>query len=293
MSKRRKRIILFACGILALATLWQFGRDREPSYRGRTLSEWAELAGPASLWKDSDEEVQAVRAIGTNALPTILKWISYQPSPSRKKMAALMEHLPSGLTSDSVSFAEERAGCAVTVFHILGPQARVAIPELSRLALTAPDEIRASRCMIALTHLGPEALPSALALITNGPPHTRYWAMLTLYEFGTNAAAAVPVLVECLNNPDNYIAGAAADTLAGFGSLRSVVVRSLTNAMPSLSNSARVRTVEIILRIKAPASETVPALHRLLSDPKLEVRDEATSALLQIAPEVLSNTPAR
>jgi hypothetical protein len=31
----------------------------------------------------------------------------------------------------------------------------------------------------------------------------------------------------------------------------------------------------------------------LLSDPKLEVRDEATNALLQIAPEILTNTPAR
>ena len=78
MAKRRKRVILLACGVLALGLLWQVLRDREPSYQGRTLSEWVEQVGPAYLWNDSDEEVKAVRAIGTNAIPTILKWIRYE-----------------------------------------------------------------------------------------------------------------------------------------------------------------------------------------------------------------------
>jgi hypothetical protein len=292
MSNGQKRTILYSV-ILALALLWQFGRDREPSYQGRTLSDWVEMVGPSSRWKDSDEEVRAVRAIGTNCLPTILRWIRYQPSKLGKKMAAVMERLPVGAEPSSVSIAEERADCAVTVFHILGPRAHAAIPELSRLALTAPDEIRASRCMNALTHLGPEALPAALALVTNGPSHTRYWAMLTLYDFGTNAAAAVSILVQCLDDSDRYIANGAEDTLAGFGSLRTLVVQSLTDAMPSLSASARVRAVKIIVRSKAPASDAMPALQRLLIDPKFEVRNEATNALLKIAPEAITKPPAR
>lgn len=284
-------MVLVACGILALAVLWQLLRDREPSYQGRTLSEWVEQAGPAYLWNDSDEQVKAVRAIGTNAIPTILDWISYEPSPLRKKMAELAETLPFGIRPDSISFAEERADRAVTVFHILGPRAQAAIPELTRLALTAPDQRRAVRCIIALTHLGPEALPSALALVTNSPPHTRSYAILTLHAYGTNAAVAVPILVQYLSDKDNWIAEDAATTLGGFGSLRSVVIQSLTNAMRSLSTQARVRAVEIILQAKAPTSETVPALLPLLTDPEYTVRDATTNVLLEIAPELFTNAP--
>ncbi|HWH71360.1 MAG TPA: hypothetical protein VNT26_18440 [Candidatus Sulfotelmatobacter sp.] len=41
------------------------------------------------------------------------------------------------------------------------------------------------------------------------------------------------------------------------------------------------------------ALPAVPALQRALADPKFETRRYITNALLQIAPEVLTNTPAQ
>jgi len=224
MAKRWKRVILLACGLLALGLLWQVLRDREPSYQGRTLSDWVKQVGPAHLWNDSDEEVKAIsaistnaiqrmgspfttavmaiRAIGTNAIPTILDWISYEPSPLRKQMAALAVLLPASLRLDSLSLADERANNAIAVFRILGPEARPAIPELSRLMLTSSQPARARRCFGALIHLGPEAMPSVLTLLTNRWPELRVATIYRLTAFGTNAQAATGALRPLLIDPD-------------------------------------------------------------------------------------------
>jgi len=277
MSKRRKRIILFACGIFAVGLTWALlaPREREPSYQGRTLSHWFDQVPPGSVWTDSDKA--PIRAIGTNAIPTILKWISYEPSPLRNEIAMLVGHLSPDLSRRLFIHAQQRADRAVTVFSILRSQARVAIPELARLALTASDRDRACRCIDSLRHIGPEALPAVLTLATNGPPDASHYAIVTLPGFGTNAAVAVPFLIQCLDDKNSKIADTAEDTLGTLD--RSAVFSALTNALQSPSAQVRAHAVSCFQWMRTPASEVVPVLEPLLSDPDYNVRRATTNAL--------------
>src|ERR1043165_9108040 len=155
MSKRWKWIVVLAC-ILTLALVWAFLPESEPSYQGRKFSQWVDQY--QSGWNVAEAQV-AICAIGTNAIPTGLKWISYPSSPSRRNFATLVGRLAPRLKRVILN-PEERAYDAVTVFATLGPEARSAIPELTRLAQNSADPERADRCIQALTWLGPEALPS-------------------------------------------------------------------------------------------------------------------------------------
>jgi hypothetical protein len=61
-------------------------REHEPTYAGKRLSEWVmRLSSKNSLEGESEAE-EAIRHIGTNSLPYLLKWISYEPAPWRIKL---------------------------------------------------------------------------------------------------------------------------------------------------------------------------------------------------------------
>src|SRR5690349_2274165 len=82
---KRSRIVL--TGFVALlmvgwVALYQ-GRSREPRYQNRTLSQWLEVYQRASVRTMSDtnapamlaNSAEAVKQIGTNAIPVLLKMI--------------------------------------------------------------------------------------------------------------------------------------------------------------------------------------------------------------------------
>lgn len=286
MSSRGKRIVFLACAMLALAVLWQVLRDREPSYQGRALSEWVDQMQNRAY--NAAEAQGAIRAIGTNAIPIAVKWISYEPRRFGKNRVVTLarEHLPGRISRN-----ERRAYQAVIVFRALGADACSAIPQLTNLALRTSDRARADRCIEALAHLGPEALPGMLTLVTNSPTDTRRKAMFWLHSFGTNAAVAVPILIQCLDDKDSVLANQAASILSNLRVDRSAVFAALTNALRSHSAQVRALAVRCIMTIGTTRSEAVPVLLPLLSDPDVKVRENCTNVLLEIAPEVLTNAP--
>ena len=84
----KPRTFLLFLGALVLLGLLIFVlvKPNEPSYAGHTLSYW--LNAPASA-EQPDEAVRAIQAIGTNAIPTLLRWINYEPTPWKMKLASV------------------------------------------------------------------------------------------------------------------------------------------------------------------------------------------------------------
>src|ERR1043165_424132 len=80
---RPRRLWLILLGILVLAGLIVVvvGLDREPSYGGRNLSEWVWCLAPTAQPSALAEAEDAIRRIGTNALPCLLKWVEYERPP--------------------------------------------------------------------------------------------------------------------------------------------------------------------------------------------------------------------
>src|SRR5437867_7479502 len=131
--------------------------QHEPTYEGRTLTDWTRDLDPHTAVMVGHEPAAwtAIGHMGTNAIPTLLKWMS-EPDPPEP----LKPHL-------APCFTLSRSERAEFAFRILGGTARPAIPGLTRLARTSSAPNRAERCADSLASIGPEAIPSLLSLVTN------------------------------------------------------------------------------------------------------------------------------
>ncbi len=133
MGSKRKRIVVFAGVIVAAAVSSIFWpREREPVYQGKKLSEWLkEYRQVAHGGSDMEREAAvAVRAIGTNALPWLERWIATDVCSYGPKLRALPRSLRGSLLRRLVDRAETRYLNGMFGFDLLGAEAA---PAASRL----------------------------------------------------------------------------------------------------------------------------------------------------------------
>ena len=165
---RRGRIVWVTIGCAAVAAvtwcvLWP--RESEPEYNGRKLSEWLAKADPGVAPDAGTTEAEgAVRAIGTNAIRLLLRWISYEPSAVRAGTYALVcrfhkNGVPWALLSGPLALlknkqAEERARRATRGFFVLGQKEESAVPRLGELALASSCPESSRRAILALGWTG-------------------------------------------------------------------------------------------------------------------------------------------
>src|SRR5262245_24790340 len=143
---RRRRLLLFLvpCAVLiALIFLFSLVPGEEPRYKGRALSEWVDIYGSSGRGIHTafeiDEAAAAIKHIGTNALPFLLRWLPYEYPSRRSKTAQLIDKLPAAIQKPFAGVLNRdrrfgRAWSAERCFELLGPDAAPAIPEMVRLA---------------------------------------------------------------------------------------------------------------------------------------------------------------
>ena len=307
--KRGRRILLIAAGVVVGLALGVFLRPREsePVYQGKTLSQWLKIYNdpefptaydlfPGSqqpiltepydnahdtnygadyaqremveLGRRRNEAADAVRHIGTNALPLLLQWIDQDyPVPWKAKLAAVRNKMPKmfrggRLVGWWLSAGDwNRLTLANSGFELLGSNASPAVPELTRRMNTRNSRSGAF-AVDALQFIGTNGLAPMLTALTNTQSPNRASIVRGLEHpikiMGTNAGPAIEVLARCVGDKDIVVATLSVDTL------RSSAGRS-----------------------------AVPALTALLNNPDPYVRNRATNALYQIAPEVLTNSQAK
>jgi len=135
----------------------------EPNYGGKTLSTWLdELAALdySKRWDPLTKPVQAVRAMGTNALP----WLLSELRSDGGRLPAKLNQL---LTKQSVikyRFRDinSRLSRAALGFQALGELAEPAIPALLRLVENKPGFVPG-----ALAAIGPAAVPALQQCLTD------------------------------------------------------------------------------------------------------------------------------
>jgi HEAT repeats len=246
----KKRRILLAVLVVVLSGLaWWLLRPSEPYYKSKSLSAWLE----DYTLNDSSGTDDAVRHIGTNAIPTLLGMLRARDSPLKAKFIELVGG-PHFAGIDFIT-AGERNFQARLAFRALGPDASNAVPQL--LQIYAENISLDSRCqtMAALGEIGPEAksaIPTILGVLktTNGP--VRWYAVLALGRIHGEPELVVPELLKPLHDPDARLHRYAAEALGEFG----------TNAQSA-----------------------IPDLTLMLNDPNNLTRYAATNALKQIDPE--------
>ena len=151
---RRKAAFFIIC-LLALTVSW-FLIPREPAYQGKALSTWL---------RDFDFRSQqgagaraAVRAIGTNSLPTLISYLTHRDKPLKLRFVAFARQhgiLAASLDDDFLWHRRAALACGV-----LGLAAEPALPVLAEAATNsqAPEQV-----VEALSKM----LPKSTAVLAN------------------------------------------------------------------------------------------------------------------------------
>jgi hypothetical protein len=290
-------IALFAVLLVGLSViLWQ--RGSEPRFGGRSLSDWLRLyRQPVGAIAPivSPEAADAVRHIGTNALPFLVNWIEEQPDMPlwRKSLAEPVYSWKLGTPGreallEWIAGPELRPACAFMGFEILGETARGAIPDLVRIA-NSRNARTVNTAIAALRCLGKDAVPPLCSLITNTAFPFKTSAIATLGGMGylgTNMHPAIVLLIQCLQDPE--LAWFAGDALGRLHLESDISVPALIECIPS--PRMRVCAAVNLAKFGKDARPAVPRLTKLLDDKMPYVRAEATNALKAIAPETLQQT---
>ena len=165
MQKRRKALVWTLIGLfIAFAVIFIFApyrdnqpRDNQPVYKGLALAQWLDIVARRRIngyfptfqgrhqAKDATPEQvgeaeEAIRAIGTNALPSLVAWIRYEPSGPKRFYRGILELLP--LPEHTRAFLWGLPGTkhellgeyAVQGFRLLNTNAFPAVADLSKLA---------------------------------------------------------------------------------------------------------------------------------------------------------------
>jgi hypothetical protein len=300
---RKRRTLLTLVAIVALMTLAALvlSGPKEPTYCGKSLTAWLmSYRTPIGAMAPtvSQEAANAIRHIGTNGLPCLLHWVQEDPTlpPWKQKIFDVVYRWKLGdpdreFLLRSLAERQLRAGYAIWGFVILGEAARSAIPDLVRVA-NEGSPMCANGAACALGYLGKDAVAPLLSLITNAASPGRHQALTSLGQMryvGTKVHPGIVLLIQYLKDPE--LGPGAADILGRLHLEGDISVPALTECMQSTNQRLRFWGAIGLGRFGPDARPALPGLIKMLEDPELEVRTEATNALQIISPETLAKKP--
>jgi len=301
--KRRPVVIgLATLGIILLAMGWRrFGATRnEPRYEGHPISYWARQCVPATnRWPFSvalsDPAERALRAMGTNALPTLLSWMRYpyaEDDPRPKAMVWLGRH-QLGFCQVLLTPGSYRPDLAALALHTLGTNAQPAVPALTAM-LSEQDNAQYAGAVLAL--IGPPgaaALETVVPAVADELTRANLVGRLQSLVRPERHAEFEPLLIQRLNEDEaQSVRVSAAQVLGVFTNAPSAAL-ALANAVRAGDRVVRAQAGQSLARFSPEAlAAAAPVLEQLLTSTNLAVRNEAAN-LLPFLPRGQTNAATR
>ena len=138
--------------------------------------------------------------------------------------------------------------------------------------------------------LGKDALPPLLMALTNQLAPNRNCvaeAIGRMAYLGTNVSPAVPALIACLRDKRPSVATEVAWSLGKLGLEPQIAVPALINSLQDRDIWLRCASAKALGDFGERARPALPALIEALCDMDAEVRQNATNAIMEIAPAAL------
>ncbi|MDB6067251.1 MAG: repeat protein [Pedosphaera sp.] len=249
----RIALALLLIGVLAVVVWWMLrSAEQEPVYKGKPLSAWLRGYDAGMLSEERKEADEAVRQIGTNAIPILLRMMHAKDSRLTERLGVLAEKQHVIKVTYRLAwwgYYEAQHG-----FQALGAKGRTAVPALVELYEKNASGHR-SEIAYAIGAIGPDAkmaIPSLINGLGDIDVNDRATAAWALCEIHSELQMVVPALINCLSNKSAFFRSEIAAELGGLG---------------------------------VDAKPAVPALVALLKDADPMVRKDAEAALKQIDPE--------
>lgn len=282
----RRRRVLLSLGVAVVVTgavlCWPRG-PRDPVYDGKRLSQWL---AETNRWNKagtlSQEAIEAIKALGTNAVPYLLseferggpKWLENLKQGSFVRRTLGIRFKPKWV----------RRNKAISALFCLGPDAAPALPTLARYF----DDPERGVTAIALAHTtGAAGLSYLLKALSSRNPKTVDVAINYLRASEENGKLEMSVILKLMNH-DNEKARAFATSVLKYhppmvSSNMAVLRRALSDPAPAVRRSA----VCALREFPGEAWSAVPDLLRLLDDPDPSCASLASNLVAKIDPSAL------
>ncbi len=216
--------------------IWQACCTHEPVYQGKPLSFWLEGCDPGNInhahlkgqspptWSQANA---AIREIGTNAIPTLLRMLE-QPD-SRFKLIIIKLLQKQHFIKAPLAPVNHNLN-AYFGFVALGSRASNAVPRLIEIFDRDPAPVPQQAVPAILGGFGPaaaQAVPALLRAVTHTNAIVRGNAIYALRQIYAASNLVVPALIKCLSDPDARVRALAARSLGSCG-------RDAQSAVPAL-----------------------------------------------------------
>src|ERR1043166_198291 len=247
MTKRSILVLALALVIVVGAAAWQVHSSREPVYEGRRLSVWLEEFNKTGGTRDSNRKArEAIRQIGTNAIPILLATLRCEDSRFKLTLVAWTRKLP--LFRSSFTSAQQRRIRAFLALDALGSAATPAVPELISLLKATDYQIR---------DLSAQALGSIRV-----PEHL-----------------VVPALTNALNDSNLRVRMSIEESLGRIRKAPEMSVPALAAMLGSADVAERQRVLVALSHFGSDSRSAWPAGGGRLQDPDRGMRDASTNVL--------------
>jgi hypothetical protein len=290
---RRIASAVLGCAVIVPAVWLAWPAEREPVYKGKTLSQW--FRGYEGGYSNETQRIaykaanaataDALQHMGTNALPCLLHWLAYERQPPWQD---LVRKLPWRIGA-KLCRGEKRAWESEMALRELGPTAVTAVPELARLALSPHRDVR-SRAMYVLAHVGEPGFKPLLASLEAGNSEAASY-ICQLAEVGVDVRPALPPLLlvdhEIIKSQLLHPQLCTFKVVYGLKISNELFVSALTNCLTHSNPIVRLQATSVLGECIEESASAVAALDLALTDSDETVRQEATNALRLLAKRVV------
>ncbi len=273
--------VLMAAALAGFA--WLVLRPHEPVYQGKPLSFWLQEAyqsGNHQVESANTTAEKAIRELGTNAVPYLIKLAGTRYSPPRMLLGALARepdlvflHLPQ---------QEYKIEMSIWAFRLLGPQAKPAVPALIHLLNEGNSWTRmdAAACLARIGPAAESAVPALLAGLQTTNINSRdyqsfrYWSLFALGEIGPAAQSAIPQLAAMTNDVSARLA---------LMKIRGESVQGFIEQLKDMSDpKSWAEAAWLVGSMSTNAEPAIPLLLQALAKTNLGPQPAAIGALGQI-----------
>jgi hypothetical protein len=270
---KRWRIVLLILAAAVLAfVVSHFVADREPRYKGRTVSYWFKTYCRAceSRTFDADrlnESQEALVKLGTNAVPYLLEqaFNTNQDSAALTNLIRVINSLPRAWPVSAPISQETMRGTAPVFLYRIRPPAAQVLPFLE--------------------------VQFRLKNLSNNFAHMQ--AIILMGYLGDGADRAVPLLLEALNDPDPLSQKVALSSLWEIGPRAGGAVPLLEQKLAGEANpSRRLWFTAILFRIGKWPEDLKALTDSLQESHPLPEREYATTMIAMIGPDARAAAPA-
>lgn len=259
-------VIAFVAGLVS--------GTREPEYEGRKLTQWlAGLRGPGRT-----NAIEAIRHMGTNAVPHLVTMLRAKDSPLKIKCMNLL----SRLRWLHIQFRDDylRRDDALMGLGVLGPDARAAVPDVTKLL---EDRRHAQMAAYTLHQIGAEGVPA----LNQALKSTNTWARSEAAGFlGVSGdEASVPSLIAALKDSDFITKSKAARALSRFPNQADIIVPALMGCLNDRDDTFRMNAARALASFGEKAKPAFPGLMKMVISTNYQEGTTAGAVLMKIDAE--------